>query len=461
MSNPKTKSSSPNKKLKFDFCTMLIDEVFDLIAQFSSPTDSYNLALTCKRFHQPTTIQSSSEFSQRGGNSVNAVLATRLLRTSLLTSLERILRQGKLGLTSNGFKTFLDLTRRLPRRNAVVISGSTMVQCVLGEYWDDSDVDIFCSAQAAPEVRTWFIKELNQLFVGGPIGSYDGILTDTFLNTIHHVEHYIHCPQEGAKNPHPGAGEQPPPGIPIIPLLFSRDEACRKGERVNEDIAKRIERRPHVTGEEDYNNPESAYCIKTLDGTAFPYDDDYEWVKGKWQEERAGKIIDFVVGKDEFLSAQDLLESFDLDICKCNFNGDTFTIPDPHRTFARKTVMGSDKLRKFLSGYHKHFDSETANTIKSRPSKKRDRYRLIRKALKRVKFEGILLPSPLYGKDSGMRDSFRCQQNMALHNYACREVKRLKKYKSRGIIIEDPPIDIENKWIRFIGGGNFTFGEFA
>ena len=43
------------------------------------------------------------------------------------------------------------------------------------------------------------------------------------------------------------------------------------------------------------------------------------------------------------LSASDLLEGFDLDICKASFDGKKFHIPNPHLTFAGKTKMESNR----------------------------------------------------------------------------------------------------------------------
>lgn len=37
---------------------------------------------------------------------------------------------------------------------SVLIAGSTLVAAVLGKDFDSSDVDVYCSAKAAPEVRS-------------------------------------------------------------------------------------------------------------------------------------------------------------------------------------------------------------------------------------------------------------------------------------------------------------------
>ena len=62
----------------------LFDEVIADIAHYLLPPDVYNLCLTSKRFHRPTTLPTSPEYLELGGNTPGALLSTRLLRISLL-----------------------------------------------------------------------------------------------------------------------------------------------------------------------------------------------------------------------------------------------------------------------------------------------------------------------------------------------------------------------------------------
>ena len=46
-------------------------------------------------------------------------------------------------------------------------SGSTCVQAIVGSQWDESDLDIYCTSESAPFVRSWLLgKEVNQIFGG-------------------------------------------------------------------------------------------------------------------------------------------------------------------------------------------------------------------------------------------------------------------------------------------------------
>jgi hypothetical protein len=87
----------------------------------------------------------------------NKYVASMLLRESLLVSLGCALQCSESGITLD---SALALADYLPE--GAVIAGSTLVQACLGELWKDggygkdepSDVDVFCTAKAAPMVRS-------------------------------------------------------------------------------------------------------------------------------------------------------------------------------------------------------------------------------------------------------------------------------------------------------------------
>ena len=46
-------------------------------------------------------------------------------------------------------------------------SGDACVQAVIGKIWPDSDLDIYCSADSAPYIRSWLVgSDLQQAFSG-------------------------------------------------------------------------------------------------------------------------------------------------------------------------------------------------------------------------------------------------------------------------------------------------------
>lgn len=72
------------------------------------------------------------------------------------------------------------------------------------------------------------------------------------------------------------------------------------------------------------NNKNKAYHIKPNAGSDLPLDFDAEF------------SIDLVVAKVN-KSAYDLLNDFDIEICKASWNGKNFKIPNPHQTFSGKS----------------------------------------------------------------------------------------------------------------------------
>ena len=82
-----------------------------------------------------------------------------------------------------------------------MISGSVIVQAALGETWEGSDVDIYCTAVAAPAVRSWLIRDANKMIVNAG-KTYDPLAVEKsddlyFRDSIHHVEGYGNVPEEG------------------------------------------------------------------------------------------------------------------------------------------------------------------------------------------------------------------------------------------------------------------------
>ena len=64
--------------------------------------------------------------------------------------------------------------------------------------------------------------------------------------------------------------------------------------------------------------------------------------------------IDLVVARREVNDAFELLDDFDLIICKASFDGKSFHIPDPHLTFKRRSTMEPNR-RAVVASYVKHY----------------------------------------------------------------------------------------------------------
>ena len=169
------------------------NESWQLISAFATPPDIYNLSLSSRHFFNgywpdvgiaandekmpaaaaadgeeeiSPVLLSTKRASKRAKTTAapanddntdesSILLATHLLRTSLLSSLRRVLDHSQSGITLDAVLSLGDLN--LPDGSAL-IAGSTMAQACLGVLWEGRhgrpDVDVFTSAKAAPQVRS-------------------------------------------------------------------------------------------------------------------------------------------------------------------------------------------------------------------------------------------------------------------------------------------------------------------
>ena len=143
----------------------LSDENWNLISSFAAPPDVYNLALSSVHFfHEVSSCSADKPLSSNNTvrrsrrlapaeakNDDKKVLATQLLRISLLSSLEKVLEKSKTRITLDALFKMGELPE-----NSALIAGSTMVAACLGKDWSapTADIDVYCSAAAAPQVRS-------------------------------------------------------------------------------------------------------------------------------------------------------------------------------------------------------------------------------------------------------------------------------------------------------------------
>jgi hypothetical protein len=404
----------------------LPDEAMLIVAEFLKPPEVYRLCLTSKRFFRrvnSTTDESNASSKEGhhhggGGMAPGALICTKLLRFSLLQSLKRVVRHSRVG-KSHPMTSFSEMTAPLPR-GSVIISGSTMVQCVLGDVFEDDDsnnngfdMDVFCTAAAAPAVRSWLVKEAGQFCIGA-CDQHIGVdnLAQTFMTKIHHAESY---------------GPRPPD------FMFDFEQACQNGAGINGRYFPRPFQRLLFTGgdiDQDFESP--TYRVQCLPGDPLPFDfkfGAYDMYGEKY------KAVDLVVAKANFSSASALLDDFDLTICRACWDGQTFVIPDPHLTFAGCTEMESHK-KDLMMSYQRHYDM--GNDWDFVDIDEYERLRRIRSTLNRVR-EDLRDSSPILLEDPEEGDLHQALYDVALHNYIYKLFARLKQYEARGILVEGSP----------------------
>ena len=193
-------------------------------------------------------------------------------------------------------------------------------------------------------------------------------------------------------------------------MLFGCAYPGEMGELINERLTSRMNNDTLETFGEDFQS--APYRIETVDNVPLPF------CLTQWRE--LDKVVDLVVCMAEHSSAKAALDDFDINICKCSWDGHSFSIADPHNTFRRRSVVGPEKRKSFLTSYKHHFNSGVPNQIGD--------------TLAAVQRDGIELPLPLLPDHPLAEQRAR---NNEIHNSAVKTFGRVEKYSSRGIAFED------------------------
>jgi hypothetical protein len=183
-----------------------------------------------------------------------------------------------------------------------------------------------------------------------------------------------------------------------------------------------------------------AYQIKPAKGN-LPFDFDGEG------------NTDLVVSKVN-KNAYDLLDDFDLTICKASFNGRHFKIPNPHQTFAGKSTYDPTR-RAIIDSYMKHYKSTAdeyaayENCMNASATIQKVRKEVPNAPFFRYVDYAKRLPDRYnpnaepWDMDGGTFHDTMVQAKYGasaqFHNWTCVLLERLKKYQGRGIEVIDPP----------------------
>jgi hypothetical protein len=443
------------------------------IAAFSTPPRVYMLCLTSAHFH--TNIQAQAN---------RFYLATRLLRLSLESSLTRVM-------AANGHHVALDLFASMhdaDGRPGVLISGSIMVQAVLGVEWakqkrhDESytdmclhkphtehvnelgemlylvykswewpfgkefhykswedmsqeeqskwradarararkncahDLDIFCTPEAAPAVRSMLVNK-RYILTGLPNDTYmdnglDSARALSLSNKVHHVEQYA----------------------PWIDPSKSKKEfeavLEEKGFFQNGDQFKTENLPWTVAGgaTAHHSNPTEEHKMRVLPGGKLPYNFKLQ----------CDATIDLVVGESGCKDAQDLLGSFDILLCKASFDGLKFRIPHPHFSFMQQSALESTR-QELMQTFVKMADANYSPTLGYGPTRYDEGSLRLPFDASRSSLAHADLRTGTFEQDNdcfeqdGESVFGESYTDMCLHNFFARLFHRYQKYCNRGI----------------------------
>tara|TARA_B110000503_G_scaffold108816_1_gene162758 strand:+ start:1020 stop:2468 length:1449 start_codon:yes stop_codon:yes gene_type:complete len=317
----------------------LSEELVEHIASFLAPPDVYSFL---------AAIETSSSFSQPLAARLMQPVQSELWR-QLDANLKDVISRKK---EDRPLFTLDDLFPEDDReedfdeegRPQVLLSGSCAVQAALGRVFEDPDGevdnDIFCTWHAAPLVRQRLVERCGLICAGVDNKTYKhqfderDHVGDHKFSTVDHVEWYAGRPTDGESRIGPGE---------YVP--YSSDEYYQEALECGKETVDYCEVRGNTVYRKWVGLPGGSA------GGNFPYDFDL----------RACAFVQLIIGNEDTEDARALLNSFDLEICKCHFDGRDFFVPNPKDTFAGRTAMTASRramVEKFCERIAA-FDNET------------------------------------------------------------------------------------------------------
>ena len=401
-SNPTTLLSLPHDNLQ-------------LIAAFLSPPEvhSLNEAVPPSFAHQSTHLPDSKLIKLRGTftTTSTSTLANALLYKSQYLGLQDVLRKGIAKLSSKQIQALFSLQKHLKESSdsSLLISGSTMVQTMTGLRFEDSDLDFYVDSLGVHALRD-FLKELG--FVCHRVSSaYHGFHFNDSNDTIHHVETYV----------------LPPPGTHTTTAL-----TLRRRWRLRSVAGPHHPRDPLKS----VKNKIRCRNVDLLNDN-FTFQHDFPFTNNA-DNCNVTKICDVIVTNNGS-SPQQAIEMFDLDICKCSWDGIKMTNPNGNKTYLNTTGWNND-WGKLVFSYMRSFIHHVSMTPEIRPPPSSNHLKMIIMIMHSLSSSVIddnaKVPCIEHGFTCGcLTQAFDNTYYRSLHRTILTRFNRMIKYNRRGIYI--------------------------
>ena len=327
--------------------TSLSDTALLIIASFCNAPDTYNFAQTCKEFHKPSTEVSTRHFLsppeskplEYSQNNVVTNVASRLIQESLLHGLLRVLKRNNASISIDQAKELIKLqVDEMNKGRKVLLSGSAVVQAATGKQFDNYDLDFYCTRGSVP-----LFRELMLSFgyccqsVLPCYGEDDAYQYPGETQSIHHVETFIPI-SEAVKTEEIGK-------------IVARYNQARDAHLLL--AAEGDEGMPQQNVDMSFMNFRNM-CLSALQrikDQKFPKHYPFT-MSPKGNRLKCGSIELIVC----MTSPEEVLTRFDLDICKCSFDGRRVQVVSIQDTFNSRTK--SDRVN-FINCYMQHFLNPT------------------------------------------------------------------------------------------------------
>ena len=412
-----------------DVCT------FAVVAHLM-PFDVFNWCQTCSHYHRSRTRivrqEDSCEFSSNATR--ERALAKQMMNASLTDSLDRVLKSNNIGFQISDLKRLnRNVKEELLPSSSIALSGSIVLQACLGKTFGlgTTDADMFCSQEAIYVARKWLVSKkscdmvLHRLKDRQYVSNVDTYLSkETNQDRIHHVEAY---------GPMPSTDEMKLNGVSVSHdhLSFNRSVwKLKERQRSVANLPQKTKSPPYpgydFTPGVGYKH--SHLVFETRDHDSIGSDDESSYC-AEYPDTLLDCTVDLVVGSENS-TAFDLIESFDLDVCMCSYDGQTFRIKNPSFVFnslecggklvsfpISNIVRNASVLEEFFVGW------STEQTTEERV---RNLQRFDEK-FNLIQFLGDERET-IQEYNSRIRD---------IHYFVLRAVERINKYRRRGISILD------------------------
>jgi hypothetical protein len=150
---------------------------------------------------------------------------------------------------------------------------------------------------------------------------------------------------------------------------------------------------------------------------------------------RDESYVQLIVGKPGVKDARELLESFDLEICKSSFDGNTFHVPAARESFAGRTKVTPARralVEEFMQNVKKY-----ASNVEYVSGHDRDMANVLKNIKKKTWAAIGARPYNDEGEGELMSRSWFDFQHRFL--FLTKLIERTQKYAKRGVRIVDPP----------------------
>ena len=331
------------KKSGLCLVTSLSDAVLINIASFLNAPDTYNLSQTCKEFHKPSTELSTRHFLsppesdplEYSQNNAVTNVASRLIQESLFHGLLRVFQQSNASITIDQIRDLVKFqVEEMNKGRKVLLSGSAVVQAATGKLFHDFDLDFFSCRSSAAGFRDLMLSFgyccESVLPCYGEHGAYHRLGETRF---IHHVERYVPISEVDKIE---GIGQ-------IVRRYYRAWNAHMAAEQADEEV-------PSQNVDMSYMNFRNMCLSKIQKNKYHRFPKNYPFTKLRTKSGRKGASIELIVCRS---SPEETLTRFDLDICKCSFDGQRTKVVSIHDTFNSRTK--SDQRMEFINCYMPNF----------------------------------------------------------------------------------------------------------